>query len=51
MKILSLDLEQKINLTRIMVKSPQILLIYCDYNKEEETKGKLNNFILLELIY
>ena len=41
----SLDLEQKINLTRIMVKSPQILLIDGDYIKDEELKGKLNNFM------
>ncbi len=39
------DLEQKINITKIMVKSPQIFLIEGDFISNNELKTKLNTFI------
>ena len=39
------DLEQKINITKIMIKSPQIFLIEGDFISNNELKTKLNTFI------
>ena len=39
------DLEQKINITKIMIKSPQIYLIEGDFISNKELKIKLNDFI------